>query len=318
MFDRFKKIDFGVRRTRQAWFGKISNLFSRADIDEELWEELEELLIGADMGVSTTENVMQELRDRVRREGLRQPEQARTALEQLLADMLHRSETDSRPEPLGIPGLAGPGPGASLPFSVILMVGVNGTGKTTTIAKLAKLLKEKKRRVVLAAGDTFRAAAIDQLKVWGERTQIDVVAHQPGADAAAVVYDALQAATGRKADVLIVDTAGRLHTKFNLMEELKKIRRVIERADPTAPHEVLLVIDATTGQNGLLQAEHFAEAVGVTGVVLTKLDGTAKGGIVFAIVDQLGIPIKFVGTGESMDDLAEFDPEEFVRALFAA
>jgi len=198
----------------------------------------------------------------------------------------------------------------------ILVVGVNGSGKTTSIAKLAYSLRQEGRQILLAAGDTFRAAAIDQLKLWGQRAGVEVVAHQPGADAAAVVYDAMQAAAARGMDVVIADTAGRLHTKFNLMEELRKVRRVMEKADPSAPHEVLLVLDATTGQNGLSQARHFTQAVGVTGIVLAKLDGTAKGGIVFAIAHELKVPIKFIGTGERIDDLAEFDAGDFVRALF--
>jgi fused signal recognition particle receptor len=195
-------------------------------------------------------------------------------------------------------------------------VGVNGSGKTTTIAKLAYYLKGQGHRVALAAADTFRAAAIDQLKIWGERANTPVIAHQPGADPGAVVFDAMQAAPARGTDVIIVDTAGRIHTKFNLMEELKKVRRVINKQDPDAPHEVLLVLDATTGQNALSQARHFLQAVNVTGLVIAKLDGTAKGGIVFAIAQELGIPIKFIGTGEHLDDLAEFDAEEFVNALF--
>jgi fused signal recognition particle receptor len=200
-------------------------------------------------------------------------------------------------------------------LNVVLVVGVNGTGKTTTIAKLSRHLQGQGRRVALAAGDTFRAAAIDQLKIWGERAGVPVIAHQPGGDPGAVVFDAMQAAPARGADTLIVDTAGRIHTKFNLMEELKKVRRVVTKIDPEAPHEVLLVLDATTGQNALSQARHFTEAVNVTGLVIAKLDGTAKGGIVFAIAHELGIPIKFVGTGEHLDDLAEFDPEDFVNAL---
>ena len=210
-------------------------------------------------------------------------------------------------------------PEASLPTgpAVILVVGVNGVGKTTTIAKLAHQLKGQGKRVILAAGDTFRAAAAEQLQLWGERIGIEVIAHQPGSDPGAVVFDSMQAAARRGADVLIIDTSGRIHTKFNLMEELKKVRRVVSKADPTAPHEVLLVLDATTGQNGLSQARHFTEAVGVTGVFLAKLDGTAKGGIVLAICHELKIPILYIGTGQGLDDWAPFDAEEFVEALFS-
>ncbi len=200
---------------------------------------------------------------------------------------------------------------------MILVIGVNGVGKTTSIAKLARAFRRDGERVILAAGDTFRAAAIEQLKLWGERVGAPVIAHQQGQDASAVVFDAMAAAKKRNADVVLIDTAGRLHSKSNLMEELKKINRVVQRSDPTAPHEVLLVIDAVTGQNGLAQAKTFAEAVGVTAIFLTKLDGTAKGGIVFAIADQLGIPVRFIGTGEKADDIAPFDPEAFVDALFA-
>jgi fused signal recognition particle receptor len=305
LFDRFRKLDESVRRTRDSFFGKVSDLFDRRQVDEGLWDELEELLIQADVGVETTEKLIERTKDRVKRERIREAGDAKVALKREMVDILKSPE-------------------AALEFglnrgqmNVILVVGVNGTGKTTSIAKLAQYLNQQGNRVVLAAADTFRAAAIDQLRIWGERVGVPVVAHGPDSDPGAVVFDALQAGTARKADVVIIDTAGRLHTKFNLMEELKKIRRVVAKVDATAPHQVLLVLDATTGQNAMLQAKHFTQAVGVTGVVLAKLDGTARGGMAFAIADQLGIPIKFVGTGEKLQDLTEFDPEAFVNALVA-
>lgn len=299
LLGRFQKLQDSVQRTRDAWFVRIDNVLDRRTIDDALYEELEEILIQADLGVETTEKVVGGLRARAAAEHLRVGEQARTGLKELLVKMLPV-------DPFQLP--------ATRP-AVILIVGVNGVGKTTTIAKLAHHFQLQRKRVLLAAGDTFRAAAIDQLKVWGDRIGIEVVAHQPGADPGAVVFDAMQAAQGRNIDVLIIDTAGRLHTKFNLMEELRKIRRVLQKVDPGAPHRVLLVMDATTGQNGLAQARHFTEVAGVTGIVLAKLDGTAKGGIVFAIANELRTPIQFVGTGEKVSDLSEFEGEAFVGAL---
>ncbi|HET9981787.1 MAG TPA: signal recognition particle-docking protein FtsY, partial [Ktedonobacterales bacterium] len=240
--------------------------------------------------------------ERVRAEGLTRGSELRDALKEELELLL------GDPEPLVFSDTS--------PISVFLVVGVNGVGKTTSIAKLANQLKRQKHRVLMAAGDTFRAAATEQIKTWGERIGVQVVAHQHGADPAAVVFDAMQAAQARGADVLIVDTAGRLHTKYNLMEELKKIVRVLQKYDPESPHEVLLVIDATTGQNGFLQAKQFVQDAGVSGVILTKLDGTARGGIAFAIAAELGLPIKYVGTGERLNDIAPFDAQEFVDALF--
>ena len=272
------------------------------DITDDLWDELEETLITGDVGVTTTERLMTALRERVEAEHLTRGAQLRDALKEELSILL------GDPEPLVFSDTS--------PISVYLVVGVNGVGKTTTIAKLANLLKRQKHRVLLAAGDTFRAAATEQIKTWGERIGVPVVSHQQGADPGAVVYDAMQAAQARGTDVLIVDTAGRLHTKFNLMEELKKVMRVLQKYDPEAPHEVLLVIDATTGQNGFLQAKQFVQDSGVSGVILTKLDGTARGGIVFAVASELGVPIKFIGTGEKVNDIAPFDPDEFVDALF--
>ena len=293
---------FSLGKTRQL-FGQINTAFDEADdITDALWDELEETLITADVGVQTTESLMDTLRERVHAEGLKRGSELRDALKEELEILL------GDPEPLVFSDTS--------PISVYLVVGVNGVGKTTSIAKLANLLKKQKHRVLLAAGDTFRAAATEQLRTWGERIGVQVVAHQHGADPAAVVYDAMQAAQARGADVLIVDTAGRLHTKYNLMEELKKIVRVLQKYDPEAPHEVLLIVDATTGQNGFIQAKQFVKDAGVSGVILTKLDGTARGGIAFAIAAELGLPIKYVGTGERVNDIAPFDAQEFVDALF--
>jgi fused signal recognition particle receptor len=296
-----KKTEQSVKRTREAWWGRVVHLFDRPTLGDDLWDELEELLISADVGVNTTSKLIERLKQRVEKEKLKEAAAARDALKEEIASLL------TVPEPS--PALSGDGK-----LDVILVVGVNGVGKTTNIAKLAYSMKEQGKRVILAAGDTFRAAAIDQLKVWGERVKAPVVAHRPGGDPAAVVFDALETAK-RNADVVIVDTAGRIHTKFNLMEELKKIRRVIDKAG--LEPQVLLVLDATTGQNGLSQARYFTEAVKVNGILLAKLDSTAKGGIVLAICDELKIPILFIGTGQELDDLAPFSPEEFAEALFA-
>ncbi len=269
------------------------------------------MLLGADVGVSTTQTVLANVQERVQKERVREAEGVRDLLKQELVAILDVGQDR------GVLWSQQDGADGDLPRpAVILVVGVNGTGKTTTIAKLAYLYAQAGDQVVIAAGDTFRAAAIDQVREWGERVGADVVGHQQGADPGAVVFDALAAAEARHADAVIIDTAGRLHTKFNLMEELAKVRRVIQRRDASAPHEVLLVLDATTGQNALLQARAFTEAVEVTGVALTKLDGTSKGGIVFAVCDQLGVPVRFVGTGEKPEDLAPFAPEDFVEALF--
>ena len=289
-----------LERTRQSWFGKAMHLFDRASVDEEVWEELEELPIAADVGMETTEKLIARVRERTGREKLNTGAQVRAALQDEMVALLTIDSSK---------GVENASPG------VILVVGVNGGGKTTSIAKLAYQLKKDGRSVILVAADTFRAAAIDQLKKWGERVKVDVIAHQPGADPGAVVYDALQAARSRNIDNVIIDTAGRLHTKYNLMEELKKIKRVAAKYDADAPHQVLLVLDATTGQNGLTQARYFTEAVGVTGIFLAKLDGTARGGIVLAICDQLGIPINYVGTGERLEDMAPFSAEDFVEAI---
>jgi len=301
MFGLFKKTEKGVKRTREAWWGKVVHLFDRPALSDELWDELEELLISADVGVNTTGRLIERLKQRVEREKIKETSLVRTALKEEIVSMLM----------VGGGGLLSPTDGK---IGVVLVVGVNGVGKTTSIAKLAYSVKEQGKRVLLVAGDTFRAAAIDQLKVWGERIRVPVIAHQPGGDPAAVVFDALESAK-KNADIVIVDTAGRLHTKFNLMEELKKIRRVVDKSgiEPS----VLLVLDATTGQNGLTQAKYFTEAVKVTGILLAKLDSTAKGGIVLAICDELKIPILYIGTGQELEDFAPFDPQEFIEALFS-
>ena len=305
LFNPFK---LTLGRTRQL-FGHVNEALANDDITDDLWDELEETLISSDVGVQTTERVMSALRERAAAEQMTRGSQLRAALKEELEVLL------GDPEPLVF--------SESSPITVLLFVGVNGVGKTTSIAKLAHLMKRQKHRVMLAAGDTFRAAAVEQLKTWGERVGVPVIAHQQGvdpksvADPAAVVFDAMQAAQARGTDVLIVDTAGRLHTKINLMDELKKIVRVLQKYDPEAPHEVLLVLDATTGQNGLAQAKQFVQDSGVSGVVLTKLDGTARGGIVFAIASELGLPIKYIGTGEKVGDIAPFDADQFIDALFA-
>ena len=302
MFDSLGKTREGVKRSRESWFSRISHLFDRADVTEETWEELEELLIAADVGVPTTTKLVDKVKQQVKEERLSDGLRIRSLLKKEMINLLKAGAGDTINR-------------ESEECRIIFVVGVNGSGKTTSIAKLANGFKLKEKRVILAAADTFRAAAIDQLKHWGQQVGVEVIAHQPGGDPGAVVFDTLQAAQSRQAQIIIIDTAGRLHTKFNLMEELKKIRRVASKYD--IPQEVLLVIDATTGQNGLAQAKHFAEAVGVTGILLAKLDGTAKGGIVLAICDELGIPITYIGTGEGLDDLASFGAETFVEAIFS-
>jgi fused signal recognition particle receptor len=296
------KIQASLTKTRQGFFGRIGALFQANEITDDTWDELEELLIQADLGINTATQVVDRLRARVRRENIKRLEDARTALkEELVALLAHPTPTVIEEPRL---------------LTVVLIVGVNGSGKTTSIAKLAQYYKRRGKRVLLAAADTFRAAAIDQLKIWGERTGVDVIAQAPGADPGAVVFDAIRAGQeSRRADLLIVDTAGRLHTKFNLMKELEKVHSVCARQVHNAPHETLLVLDATTGQNAISQAKHFKEAVKVTGIILTKLDGTAKGGIVFAIEQELRLPVRFVGTGEKPDDFAEFDPRAFVNGI---
>jgi fused signal recognition particle receptor len=293
-----------LARTRNNLTDGIANLvLGQKEIDEDLLEELETLMLMADMGVDATSRIINTISEKVKRKELSDPAVLNSVLKQELQQILNQCE-----QPVITPGNGRP--------QVILMVGINGAGKTTTIGKLAKRLQQDGQSVMLAAGDTFRAAAVEQLQTWGERNEIPVIAQHTGADSASVIFDALEAATARNIDVLIADTAGRLHTKTNLMDELSKIARVMRKIDPDAPHEVMLVVDATTGQNALNQAEQFNQAVGITGITLTKMDGTAKGGILFAIADRLKIPIRFIGVGEAIEDLRHFDAEEFVDALF--
>ncbi|MBI4461213.1 MAG: signal recognition particle-docking protein FtsY [Acidobacteria bacterium] len=293
-----------VQSTRSTLVGHLEDLVQgKTEIDAALLEELEEVLIAGDVGMATTQEVVEAVRQQANRGQLKSAGELRTAVKEELLNILRSTSTNT----------AAP---ANPPF-VILMVGVNGTGKTTTIGKLAHLLSGEGKSVLLCAGDTFRAAATEQLEVWGERTQSEVIKQRPGADPSAVLFDALSAAKTRETDYVIADTAGRLHTKVNLMAELEKMRRTSQRVIPGAPHEVLLVLDATTGQNGLQQARQFTERAGVTGVVLTKLDGTAKGGIVLAIARELRLPIRYVGIGEQKEDLLPFDPEQFIESLFA-
>ncbi|CBV43719.1 signal recognition particle-docking protein FtsY [Halomonas elongata] len=301
----FARIKDGLGKTRANLTDGLAGLFlGRKQIDDDLMEELETQLLMADVGIEATTEIIDRLTERVSRKELKDPEALFKALQEELASLL-----DGVTQPLELP------PKGEGPF-VILVVGVNGVGKTTTIGKLTQRFQREGRSVMLAAGDTFRAAAVEQLKVWGERNSVPVVAQHTGADSASVVYDALAAARARGVDVLIADTAGRLHNKSHLMEELKKVRRVMGKLDADAPHEVMLVLDAGTGQNALSQASTFNEAVPVTGITLTKLDGTAKGGIIFALAQQLGTPIRFIGVGETLDDLRPFAAREFVDALF--
>jgi fused signal recognition particle receptor len=298
----FNPFRSSLSRTRQL-FSRLGDAFRQNNLSDNFWDELEETLIGADVGPSTTTWLVERLRKRAAEEQMHNTAQIQRALREELVALL------GKPAPLRF--------AKQSPLTVILVIGVNGSGKTTSIAKLAYRLTREGHKVILAAADTFRAAAIDQLKVWGERVGVPVISQNPGSDPGAVVYDAIQAAGTRGSDVLIVDTAGRLHTKYNLMEELKKINKVIQKLLPDGPHELLVVIDATTGQNALLQARKFAEDIGLTGVIITKLDSTAKGGFAFAVADDLGVPIKFVGMGEKVEQLAPFDPQSFVAALFA-
>jgi fused signal recognition particle receptor len=297
----FSRLRDGLRKTRDGIREKLEGLFVGAPLDEATLEHLEDALLASDLGPATTAAILQTARAAFRRQGITTVESMHALLAERVAELLQ----------------VGPPPPPAIPPHVTLFLGVNGSGKTTTIAKLAKRYRDAGEAVLLAAGDTFRAAAIEQLQIWGRRIGADVIAHKPGADPAAVVFDACKAATARKADHLLIDTAGRLHTRQNLMEELKKIRRIIAREVPGAPHETFLVLDATTGLNALAQAREFHQAVGVTGLVIAKLDGTAKGGAVVAIAQALQIPVRYVGVGEAPDDLQPFDPREFAAVLFS-
>ena len=297
-----EQLNLGMEKTRQGFVSKVFGIFGGKEIDDDLYEELEEALIAGDVGVETALEITERLRNRAKADKIRYAADLKEALAEEIADLL-----GSEPEPLNL---------VRGELNIILVVGVNGVGKTTSIGKIANLLKKDDYKVILGAADTFRAAASDQLKIWGERVGGDVIAHQEGADPAAVVFDAIAAAKNRKAEVLIIDTAGRLQNKANLMNELSKIRKVIDREANGALKEVLLVLDATTGQNALSQAKTFGEATGITGVVLTKLDGTAKGGVVLGIKSQYDLPVKFIGVGEQVDNLQVFDPQSFAHALF--
>lgn len=299
----FEKLKEGLQKTRKGITEKIDQvLVSFGKVDEELFDELEEVLISSDLGIDTSMRIIEDLKKKVKEKKVTDPKEVKGLLKEELASLL-----GDRSYGLDL---------ATTP-SIIMVIGVNGVGKTTSIGKIANMLKQDGKKVLLAAGDTFRAAAIDQLEVWSDRAGVDIIKHTEGSDPAAVIYDAIQAAKSRKADVLICDTAGRLHTKKNLMEELKKVSRIIDRELPNSTRENLLVLDATTGQNAVNQARTFRESAELTGIILTKLDGTAKGGIVIAISSELGIPVKFIGVGEKMEDMQPFNPEEFVEALFA-
>ena len=301
-----------MKPSRDRWFGRIAGLLRSPRLDEAVWEEIEELLISADVGVETSLRLVEQLREEVRTQRLDSPDAVIGRLKESLVASL-----DAEPDGGGDGWLNGDAEGLPQPY-VILMVGVNGVGKTTSIGKLAQYFAGSGRKVLLGAGDTFRAAAAEQLELLGQRTGVEVIRHHAGSDPGAVAYDAFQAARARRADVLIIDTAGRLHNKTNLMEELRKIHRVLRRQDPAAPHQVLLTLDATTGHNGLAQAQAFKEAVDCTGIFLAKLDGTARGGIALSIQQQLGVPIVFIGTGEGMEDMAAFDSQDFVDALLSS
>lgn len=301
-FSRFSGQSVSTSASAVNGTGAVAEPVKQTPITDEMWDDLEEALLLADVGPATSEWLMTRLRERASAEQMRTAQQVQRALREEMSQLLHAA-------PLRF--------AKQSPLTVILVIGVNGSGKTTSIGKMARRLTNEGHKVILAAADTFRAAAIDQLKVWGERVGVPVISQGPGSDPGAVVYDAIQAANTRGCDILIVDTAGRLHTKYNLMEELKKINKVIQKLLPEGPQELLMVIDATTGQNALLQARKFAEDIGLSGVIITKLDSTAKGGFAFSVADDLDVPIKFVGTGEKIEDLAPFDPQSFVAALFA-
>jgi fused signal recognition particle receptor len=302
--DLLERLKAGIQKTRAGLMDRLEDALSgRKEIDAELLEELEYTLITADIGVRTTEEILERIRERMDRRLSGDAAELKNLIREHLLEVLEASER--------------PVPRVAEPPAVVLVVGVNGSGKTTTIGKLAQLYKTEGRSVLLCAADTFRAAAIEQLEVWGGRTHTEVIRQRAGADPSAVVFDALQAAKARRVDYVVVDTAGRLHTKDNLMAELEKMQRTARRVIPDAPHEVLLVLDATTGQNGLEQARRFTETSGVTGIVLTKLDGTAKGGVVVAIARELNLPIRYIGVGEKIDDLLPFEPEAFIASIFS-
>ena len=299
----FKKINFGLRKTRNNMSGAIDNVLdSYTSIDEELFDELEEALVMGDVGVTTASEITKRLNERVRKKGLKNPNDVKTEIKEIVAEMLEGGED------MGL---------ITIP-SIILVIGVNGVGKTTTIGKMAAMYKTEGKSVILGAADTFRAAAIDQLTVWAERAGVDIISHKEGADPAAVIFDTISAAKARGNDIIICDTAGRLHNKKNLMDELAKIYRVIDRELPYSDREVLLVLDATTGQNAVNQAREFAKIAEITGIILTKLDGTARGGVVLSIKNDLKVPVKFVGVGEGIDDLQPFNPHAFAEGLFEA
>lgn len=297
-FDRLKE---GLRKTKESVFGQVNDIFKYfVKVDEEMLEELEDTLIASDVGINVTEEIIEELRDKIKSNRISEPDEAKQALMEILEEKIGENEAlklDTKP-------------------SVILVIGVNGVGKTTSIAKIAKNLKDEGKSVVLAAADTFRAAAIDQLEIWAKRADVPIVKHSEGSDPAAVVFDACSYAKNHNVDVLIIDTAGRLHIKKNLMDELSKISRVIDRELPGSSRETLIVLDAVTGQNAISQAKEFTNAADITGIVLTKLDGTAKGGIIISVKKELGIPVKYIGVGEQMDDLQKFDGKQFIKALF--
>lgn len=296
----FKKLNKGLKKTRDNMSGAINAaLYGKNEIDDEFYDELEEILVMADVGVNTSAEIVEKLRDAVFKKNLRKAKDVKEEIKNIVADMLSGGETIDM---------------VTIP-SVILVIGVNGVGKTTSIGKMAAMFKEEGKKVILGAADTFRAAAIDQLEIWADRAGVDIVKHKEGADPAAVVFDTISAGKARNADIIICDTAGRLHNKKNLMDELAKIYRVIDRQLPYADREIFLVLDATTGQNAVNQAKEFKDVAEITGIILTKLDGTAKGGIVFAIKRELGLPVKFIGVGEGVNDLKPFVPEEFAEAL---
>lgn len=303
MFGKFfDKLKEGLTKTKDGFTDKISSVLNLAvTIDEDLYEELEEILVTADIGVDTSIKIIDKLRERVKEEKIKDPAEIKPCLKRVILEILGEEKGSITPD--------------TTP-KVMLVIGVNGVGKTTSIGKVSAKLKDKGYKVIMAAADTFRAAAIDQLEVWSSRAKVDIIKHQEGSDPGAVVFDAVQAAKSRKADVLICDTAGRLHNKKNLMNELSKINKILEREYGDASKETLLVLDATTGQNAVIQAKEFMSACPIDGIILTKLDGTAKGGVIISIKDQLDIPVKLIGVGEGIDDLQEFNPEEFVEALF--